>query len=88
MEEQEPLIPSWEGPPPVLWLWEIASGQATRLTPNGLMAMEACWIDDTRILYVSQTAKEKQPGLSEMTLAEKNRKVLVKDARASSVSRP
>lgn len=87
MDEQEPPIPSWDGPPPALWLREVASGQATRLTPNGLMAMEACWVDDARILYVSQAAQEKQPGLSEMTLAEKNRKVLLKDARAPSVSR-
>lgn len=88
MDEQEPAIKGWEGPPPALWLWEVASGQTTRLTREELLAMEACWVDDARILYVSQTAKEKEPGLSEMTLAEKNRKVLVKDARAPSVSRP
>lgn len=88
MEEQEAPIPNWEGPPPALWVWEVASGRTTRLTPNGLMAMEACWVDDARILYVSQAAKEKQPGLSEMTLTEKNRQMLLKDARAPSVSRP
>ncbi len=84
MDEDAPL-PDWDGPLNSLWLLEIASHKTTRLTPKGLLAMEGCWLDDEHILYVSQTAKEKQPVLSEMTLSEKDRKPLLKNATTPSV---
>ncbi len=87
MDEEDVTNPGWDGPPPALWLWEMATGKTTRLTPKGLLATEGCWQNNEKILYVSQTAREKSPVLSEMTLAEKNRKPLLRNAVSPTVSR-
>ncbi|HEY8669658.1 MAG TPA: hypothetical protein VIL63_02360, partial [Terriglobales bacterium] len=88
MDDEEVSQPGWEGPPPALWLLEFGSRKVTRLTPKGLLAWDGSWLDDARILYASQTAKEKQPVLSEMTLAERNRKSILKNVTTPTVSRP
>ena len=59
-DEEDPPIKSWEGPPPALWVWEMATGKVTRVTPGKLLAMEGCWLDDGRILTVTQAPKEKE----------------------------
>ncbi len=87
MDEEAANMPDWEGPPPALWTLDIASKKATRLTPNGLMAWSGCWVDNERILFTSQTANEKQTSICEMTLAEKNRKPILKNANSPTVSR-
>ena len=83
--DEEAYLPDWEGPPPSLWTWEIASGKTTRLTPKGVLAWHGCWLDSKRIAFVSQSAKEKEPTIYEMTLAEKNRKPILKNANNPSV---
>lgn len=34
MDDEEAILPDWDGPPPSLWTLEIASGRATRLTDD------------------------------------------------------
>jgi len=86
MDDEEANLPDWDGPPPSLWMLELASQKTMRLTPKGLLAWKGCWADNGKILFVSQTATEKQPSICEMALTEKNRKVILKNANHPSVS--
>src|ERR1700722_1817506 len=51
MDEDESLK-DWEGPPPAIWLFDIPSGTATRLTPKKSYASDSCWLNDSAFLLV------------------------------------
>lgn len=87
MDEEEANMPDWDGPPPSLWTLEIASQKATRLSPKGGLAWHGCWLDSKEILFTSQAAKEKEPTIYKMVLAEKNRTPVLKNANNPNVSR-
>jgi len=78
----------WDGPPPALWTFEIATQKAVRVTPKKLFGWDGCWIDNDNILFLSQPAGEKSASLYRMSIQGKNLKRLIADARMPSVSAP
>jgi TolB protein len=77
----------WDGPPPAVWMMDLASRKVTRLTPKGFFAWEGCWFSAEEIVFASQADGEKEPSLHRMTLPGKERKLLIKKANSPSVSR-
>lgn len=86
MEEEEAKMPDWDGPPPSIWMLDLATRAATRLTPKGVIASKGCWLDNERILFTSQAAGEKQPTIYEMNVNEKKRKPLLRNGSNASAS--
>ena len=76
----------WDGPPPALWTFEIATQKARRITPGTLFGWDGCWIDNENVLFLSQPAGEKFASIFRMSINGKNLKRLVKNARCPSVS--
>jgi TolB protein len=54
-EEESPK--DWEGPPPAIWLFDIPSGKATRLTPKMSYPSDSCWLNHSEYLLVDATKK-------------------------------
>jgi TolB protein len=50
MDEEE--LKDWEGPPPAIWLFDIPSAKAARLTPKKSYASDSCWLSDSEFLLV------------------------------------
>jgi len=75
----------WDGPVPALWSFDLSKQTAVRLTPKNLFAWDGCWLDNANVMYVSQTAGEKQPALYRTN--GKNMKRLIENARHPTVSR-
>jgi TolB protein len=79
---------TWDGPFPAVWVLDLASKKATRVTSKKLFGWDGCWLDDSTILFLSQAASEKTASLYRMTLAGSGMsKALAKDAGQPSVSR-
>jgi TolB protein len=76
----------WDGPPPALWIFEIATQKAVRITSKTLFGWDGCWIDNDNVLFLSQSAGEKSASLYRMSINGKNLKRLIKDARCPTVS--
>jgi TolB protein len=87
MQEEEAHLRDWDGPPPALWIYDLASSKATRLTPKGVIASKPCWLNDKQVLFNSQGAGEKQPSIYEMSVSEKDRKRVIRNANNPTVSR-
>jgi TolB protein len=87
MQEEEAHLPDWDGPPPALWVYDFANQKSTRLTPKGLIASKPCWLNEGQILFTAAEAGAKQPSIYLMNVAEKTKKVLIKNASNASVSR-
>jgi TolB protein len=77
----------WDGPPPSIWAIDLAAEKVARLTPKGFFGWDPVWLSNDQILFVSQGAKEKQPSLYQMSREGEERKQLIKNANAPSVSR-
>src|SRR6266536_1436459 len=64
----------WDGPPPALWRFEIATQKTARITRKTLFGWDGCWIDNDNILFLSQPAGEKSASLYRMPINSKNLK--------------
>ncbi len=78
----------WDGPPAALWIFEIATQKAVRITPTTIFGWDGCWIDNNKILLLRQPAGEKSASLYRMSINGKNLKRLIKNARFPTVSAP
>jgi TolB protein len=78
----------WDGPPPALWAFEIATQKAARITPKSVFGWDACWIDNDNVLFLSQATGEKSASIYRMSINGKNLKRLIKNARFPTVSAP
>lgn len=78
----------WDGPPPALWTFEIATQKAVRVTPKTLFAWDGCWMDDENILFLSQGAGEKTASIYRMSINGQNLKKLIPNARRMTVNMP
>ena len=78
----------WDGPPPALWIFDIAAQHAARITPRTLFGWDGCWIDDDKVLLLSQAAGEKSASIYRMSVDGKNLKKLIKNARFPTASGP
>jgi TolB protein len=76
----------WDGPPPALWTFEIATQKAVRVTRKNLFAWDGCWIDDQNVLFLSQAAGEKTASIHRMSIKGTNLKRLIPNARKVTVS--
>ena len=76
----------WDGPPAALWIFEIATQKAVRITQKTLFGWDGCWIDNDNVLFLSQPAGEKSASLYRMSINAKNLKRLIKNARCPTVS--
>ena len=88
MDDEEANMPDWDGPPPSIWVLDLTSEKATRVTPQGVLAWHPAWIDANSFIFGAQTPKEKQPSICGATLENTERKVLIKNGTNPSVSRP
>lgn len=78
----------WDGPPPALWMFEIATQRAVRVTPQKLFAWNGCWMDDQNILFLTQETGEKMSSIYRMSTTGANLKRLVPNARVMTVNIP
>jgi len=88
MDEKERK--GWDGPPPSIWVLDLATEKTTRLTPKSLYAWDSHWLDaPDSILFLSQSPGEKNPAIYRMSTTGqgKDRKLLVKDARVPGTSK-
>jgi TolB protein len=79
---------NWDGPPPALWIFEVAMQKAVRITRKTLFGWDGCWIDNHNILFLTQPPGEKSASLYRMSIKGKNLKRLIKNARCPTVSTP
>jgi TolB protein len=88
MDERE--RPGWDGPPPAIWLFDLAAETSRRLTPPALYAWDCAWLDaPDSILFLSQARGESTPSIYRMTTNGNgaDRRLLVRNARTPSASR-
>lgn len=78
----------WDGPPPAIWLMDLATEKSTRLTPKTLYARDCHWLDASDILFTGQPPGDQDQSIWRMSVAGhgKDRKQLVKNARLASAS--
>ena len=88
MDNEEANMPDWDGPPPTVWVLDIGSGKATRLTPKGVLAWSPRWIDSNSFVFASQGRNEKNPSVYRATLQKPERKLVLKNANSPAISRP
>lgn len=87
MDERE--RPGWDGPPPAIWLFDLAAETSRRLTPPTLYAWNCAWLDaPDSILFLSQDRGETTPSIYRMTTNRNgaDRQLLVRNARTPSAS--
>lgn len=79
--KDEPVkAPGWEGAARSLWVIDLASGKADRLTPEGMLAWNGYWLSANKIVFIGQTASDEAPAIYEMALPGKEKKVVVKNS--------
>ena len=83
-EEESPK--DWEGPPPAIWLFDIPSGKATRLTPKMSYASDSCWLNQSEYLLVDATKNEKISSIYQASISGGTARRVIKDAANPSVS--
>ena len=76
----------WDGPLPAVWTLDLATKKSVRLTPKNLFGWDGCWADNDTVLFASQAPGEKQASLYRMPLSAKERKLVIKNARMTTIS--
>jgi TolB protein len=85
MDQEEPPK-DWEGPPPAIWLFDIPSGKATRLTPKMSYASDSCWLNHSEYLLVDATKNEKTSSIYQASIGGGTPRRVIKNAADPSVS--
>lgn len=78
---------NWDGPPPAVWLLDLETNKATRLTKPGHFAWDPAWIDDKEFVFISQGTKENTSSLYRRAFDTGEPKLIIKDVRTPSVSK-
>jgi TolB protein len=76
----------WEGPPPAIWLFNIPSGKATRLTPKMSYASDSCWLNHSEYLLVDSKKNEKMSSIYQASIGGGTPRRVIKNAADPSVS--
>jgi TolB protein len=84
--DQEDSPKDWAGPPPAIWLFDIPSGKATRLTPKMSYASDPCWLNQSEYLLVNATKNEKTSSIYQTSIGGGTPRRLMKNAANPSVS--
>lgn len=88
-DTDEVTAPDWDGPASSVWLLDLQSEKASRLTPKGLMAWHPSWIDANNFLFAGQSRTERNPSIYRASLgsSERERKLLIKNGNAPTAAR-
>lgn len=86
MTEEETDLPDWNGPPPSIWIFDLESETATRLTKKKVGAWHPCWLTNDTVLYCTQMRGEKAPTIYRRTVAQDQPTRILPDANNPSVS--
>jgi TolB protein len=84
--DQEESPKDWAGPPPAIWLFDIPSGKATRLTQKMSYASDACWLNQSEYLLVDAMKNEKTSSLYQASIGGETPRRVIKNAADPSVS--
>jgi len=84
--DEDTTMEGWDGPPPAVFLVDIAAKTAKRLTPKGLFAWDPTWLDAATFLCITMHEGDKGPSIVRMALAGGAPTLLVRDARTPTVS--
>jgi len=78
----------WDGPPPAVFLVDIAAKTARRLTPKGLFAWDSTWLDTSDFLCITVHEGDREPSIVRMPFAGGPPVVVMQNARTPTVSAP
>ena len=84
--DEDTTMKDWDGPPPAVFLVDLAAKTARRLTVKGLFAWQPEWLDTANFLCILQRQGDKGPSVVRMPLAGGDPTVLVGNARQPSIS--
>jgi TolB protein len=84
--DEEASLKGWEGPPPAIWLFDIPSEKATRLTPKKSYASDSCWLGDSDFLVVDADKQGKTNSIYRASIDGWMPRLLIRDAANPSVS--
>jgi TolB protein len=84
--DNEESSKDWEGPPPAIWLFDIPSGKATRLTPKMSYASDSCWLNHSEYLLVDSKKNEKINSIYQASIGGGTPRRVIKNAANPSVS--
>jgi TolB protein len=84
--DEEASLKDWEGPPPAIWLFDIPSAKATRLTPKKSYASDSCWLGDADFLIVDADKQGKTNSIYHASIDGWMPRLLIKNAVNPSVS--
>lgn len=85
--EEDSNRKDWDGPPPALWLLDLATDKTTRLTDAGVFAWSPYWITSEDFIFISQAEKEKQPSLYRRSIKDSKAVLILKNVQTPSISR-
>jgi TolB protein len=57
--DEDVTIKDWEGPPPAIWIFNLQTETASRLTPSKMLATSPCWLNSNDILFDAPSANGK-----------------------------
>ncbi len=86
--DEDVTMKDWDGPPPSVFLVDVASKSAKRLTPKGAFVWQPVWLDASSFLAISIGLRDKEPSVVRVPFAGGSPVVLVRNARTPSVSAP
>ncbi|MBV9877874.1 MAG: PD40 domain-containing protein [Verrucomicrobia bacterium] len=82
---EEGRIKSWEGPPPAVFLFDIGTGKALRISPAKVYAWAPCWLDAENYLCTS-TVDGRHFGLYKASLSGEKPQLIINNASSVTVS--
>jgi TolB protein len=82
---EEGQIKSWEGPPPAVFLFDISTGKANRISPAKVYAWDPFWLNAQEYLFTS-TIDGRHFGIYKGSLSGEKRRLVVNNASSVTVS--
>ena len=79
-------IKDWDGPPPAVFLFDIAAGKAKRISPATPYAWEPCWLNEQEYLFTG-TKDGKHFEIYKASLTGGTPQLLIKNGSGVTVSR-
>jgi TolB protein len=84
--DEEVSLKDWEGPPPAIWLFDLPSAKATRLTPKKSYATDSCWLSNSEFLIVDTDRDGKIDSIYRASIDRWMPRLVIKNATDPSVT--
>jgi len=84
--DEEVSLKDWEGPPPAIWLFDIRSAKATRITPKNSYASDSCWLNNSEFLLVDTDKEGKIDSIYRASIDRWTPRLVIKNAIDPSVA--